>query len=125
MPEELPAWWTWSIFSTQWYFCSATASKPPSSPMSAKEGFSPARESAVVPGADVLVVVEDDQAVAVRDRDDGALEAAVLPGRGGPLLGQRRVLVDVPAGEALDGGDEVGADALRHEAGRRSWSSGR
>lgn len=50
MPEELPAWWTWSIRSTQWYFCSATASKPPSSPMSAKAGFSLARLSAVVPG---------------------------------------------------------------------------
>jgi hypothetical protein len=29
MPEELPAWWTWSISSTQWYFSSATWSKPP------------------------------------------------------------------------------------------------
>ena len=50
MPEELPAWWTWSIFSTQWYFCSATASKPPSSPMVANEGLRAASESAVVPG---------------------------------------------------------------------------
>ena len=25
IPEELPAWWTWLIFSTQWYFSSATA----------------------------------------------------------------------------------------------------
>ena len=33
MPDELPGVWTWSIFSTQWYFCSATASKPPISPI--------------------------------------------------------------------------------------------
>ena len=39
MPEELPGVWTWSIRSTQWYFCSATASKPPISPIPANEGF--------------------------------------------------------------------------------------
>ncbi|KOV29955.1 hypothetical protein ADK58_08730 [Streptomyces sp. XY152] len=50
MPEELPAWWTWSILSTQWCFCSATASKPPSSPGFANEGLRAARLSAVVPG---------------------------------------------------------------------------
>ncbi len=68
-------------------------------------------------GAHVLVVVEDEQAVAVPDRDDGTGEASVLPGRGGTFLGERGVLVDVAAAEALDGGDEVGADALRGEAG--------
>ena len=35
MPEELPAWCTWSIFSIQWYFSSATLSKPPCSPICA------------------------------------------------------------------------------------------
>ena len=50
MPEELPAWWTWSIRSTQWYFCSATASNPPASPILANDGLSAARLSAVVPG---------------------------------------------------------------------------
>ncbi len=50
MPDELPAWWTWSIRSTQWYFSSATASKPPCEPMSANDGFSPASDSTVVPG---------------------------------------------------------------------------
>src|ERR1700710_2465607 len=29
IPEELPPEWTWLIFSTQWYFCRATSSKPP------------------------------------------------------------------------------------------------
>ncbi len=50
MPEELPGVWTWSICSTQWYFCSATASKPPMSPIVAKEGLSLASVSTVVPG---------------------------------------------------------------------------
>ena len=42
MPEELPGVWTWLIFSTQWYFWSATASKPPMSPIAANDGLSPA-----------------------------------------------------------------------------------
>src|SRR5690606_25061006 len=41
-------------------------------------------------GPHVLVVVEHDQAAAVPDGDDGAVEAAVLPGRGGALLGEGR-----------------------------------
>ena len=44
-------------------------------------------------------------------------EAAVGPRLRGPLLGHDGVRVDVVAGEALDGGDQVGADALRHEVG--------
>ena len=50
MPDELPAWCTWLIRSTQWYFSSATASKPPCSPIAAKLGFSPARLSTDVSG---------------------------------------------------------------------------
>ena len=50
MPEELPAWWTWLIRSTQWYFSSATSSKPAWAPMSAKLGLSPASPSGVVSG---------------------------------------------------------------------------
>ena len=50
MPDELPGVWTWLICSIQWYFCSATASKPPISPMAWKEGFRPDRVSTVVPG---------------------------------------------------------------------------
>jgi hypothetical protein len=68
-------------------------------------------------GPQVLVVVEDGEAGAVLHRHDGPLEAALLPRRGRPLLGEGRVLVDVAAGEALDGGDQVGADALRDEVG--------
>ncbi len=68
-------------------------------------------------GAHVLVVVEDDEAVAVLDGDDGPREAVVLPRLGGPLLRQGGELVDVAAREAFDGRDQVGADALRREPG--------
>ena len=50
MPDELPGECTWLIFSTQWYFCSATASKPPMSPMPAKDAGRPPSDSTVVPG---------------------------------------------------------------------------
>ena len=50
MPELLPAWWTWSIFSIQWYFSRATASKPAWSPMAAKDGLSRARPSTLDSG---------------------------------------------------------------------------
>src|SRR5690606_27022527 len=66
-------------------------------------------------GAQVFVVVEDDEAGAVLHGDDGPREAVVLPGGGRALLGEGRVLVDVAPGEALDGGDQVGADALGDE----------
>ena len=50
MPDELPGVCTWLIFSIQWYFWSATASKPPISPIAWNDGLSPARVSTVVPG---------------------------------------------------------------------------
>ncbi len=50
MPEELPAVCTWLIFSTQWNFCRATASKPPMSPIAANDGGSAPRLSTVVLG---------------------------------------------------------------------------
>ena len=119
MPLELPAVWTCSIRSTQWYFCRATASKPPMSPIPANAEGRPASESTVVPGRTSSSVVEDDGAVAVGHRDDGALEVAVRPGLGRAGVGLGGVGVDVLAGPALEGGDEVGADALRHELGGR------
>src|SRR6185312_5273298 len=67
--------------------------------------------------ADVLVVVQDDQAVLVADRDDGPGEVAFVPRVGGTLLGPGGEGVHVPAGEALRGGDEVGTDALRDVGG--------
>ena len=50
MPELLPAWWTWLILSTQWYFSSATSSKPASLPICANDGLRPARPSTLVSG---------------------------------------------------------------------------
>ena len=50
MPELLPPVWTWLIFSTQWYFCSATSSKPPIAPIPSNAVFSLARPSIVVSG---------------------------------------------------------------------------
>src|ERR1700761_626322 len=67
-------------------------------------------------GPHVLVVVEDRQAVLVDDRHHRFREVAAGPRRGRLLLRAQRVAVDVFTGEALDGGDQVGADALRDEA---------
>jgi hypothetical protein len=67
------------------------------------------------PRADELVVVEHHVVVDVLDRDDRAVEAALLAGRGRALLRARRVGVDVLARELLDGRDQVGGDALRDE----------
>ncbi len=68
-------------------------------------------------GADELVPLQDDQAVAVADRDHRAVEQPVGLGLGGAGLGLGGEGVDIGAGEALDGGDQVGADALRGEVG--------
>ncbi len=40
MPDELPAWWTWSTASTSGWASTATASKPPIWPIWTKEGLS-------------------------------------------------------------------------------------
>ena len=58
MPEELPAWWTWSIRSTQWYFSSATSSKPAWSPIVREGGPEAGQPLDGGVGADQLVVVE-------------------------------------------------------------------
>src|SRR6185437_13794776 len=69
-------------------------------------------------GTHVLIVVEDHQAVLVAHRDHRLGEVAARPGRGGLLLAAQGKAVDVVAGEALDGRDQVGTDALRHEPDR-------
>ena len=68
--------------------------------------------------AHVLVPVEDHEAVLVLHRDDGLVEVALFPGIRRALLALDRVAIDVVAGEAVLGGDQVGRDALRHEIGR-------
>ena len=76
---------------------------PRRSPMPANDGLSPARPSTDGVGADQLVVVEDGQAVAVRDRDDRAGEVAVGPGLGGAVVGLGGVGVDVVRGSSPRG----------------------
>ena len=118
MPEELPAWWTWLIFSTQWYFSSATSSKPASAPIWAKLGLRPARPSGVVSGRISSSWSSTVTPLRSLTGIDGVGEVAVGPRLGGAVVGLGGVRVDVVAGPALEGGDQVGADALRHEAGR-------
>ena len=117
MPEELPAWCTWSMRSTQWYFSSATSSKPASRPMSANDGLSPARPSTLVSGRTSSSWSSTTTPLQVLDGRDRLGEVAVGPGLGGPVVRLGGVGVDVGARPALEGGDQVGADALRHEAG--------
>src|SRR5690606_1720063 len=68
-------------------------------------------------GAHVLVTVEHHDAVLVFHRYHGFGEVALFPGFRGAALGFHREGVHVFTGEAFDGGDQVGADALRHKAG--------
>ena len=81
MPDELPGVWTWSIFSIQWYFCSATASKPPISPIACERRLELAERLDRRARADELVVVEDDVVVEVLDRDDASRRSGPRPAR--------------------------------------------
>jgi hypothetical protein len=63
----------------------------------------------------VLVLVQDEHAVHVGDRDDGPLEASLRPRCLGTVLRLDGVSVHVLAGEALDRRDQVRADPLRHD----------
>ena len=118
MPEELPAWWTWSIAGTQWYFSSATSSKPASAPIWAKLGLRPARPSGLVSGRISSSWSSTVTPLRSLTGTTDVGEVAVGPRLGGPVVRLRGVRVDVGAGPALEGGDQVGADALRDEAGR-------
>src|SRR6185437_5450066 len=65
--------------------------------------------------AQVLIPVQHDGAGQVADGDYRALEVPVAPRLGRAVLRFHGVGVDVGTSEALDGGDQVGADALRDE----------
>ena len=81
--------------STQWYFSSATSSKP-APRADAREGrLEPGQALERGVGADELVVVEHRDAVEVLDRDDGLGEVAVGPGLGGAVVRLGGVRVDV------------------------------
>ena len=119
MPDELPAWWTWLIFSIQWYFWSATASKPPISPIAANDGFSLRERLDRRAGADELVLVEDDLVVEVLDRDDGARRSSRLG-----LRARRRAPASGRRTRRRPRGDQPSTVAIRsapmpcgHEAG--------
>ena len=118
MPEELPAWWTWLMRSSCGVLQDRHGVEAGHGLAHVLEGgLERAERLHVGLGAHVLVAVEERQAVDVGDRDDRAGEAALVPGAGGALLALDGVGVDVVAGEAELGGDDVGADALRHEVG--------
>ena len=117
MPEELPGVWTCSIFSIQWYFCSATASKPPISPIAANEGFRPPSVSTVVPGRMNSSWSSTTFSLRSLTGIDRAGEATLGLCRPGALLRAGGVGVDVLAAELLDRRDQVGADALGDERG--------
>ena len=116
MPEELPGVWTWSIALDPVVLLqrdgveAAVLAHHRERRLEARERLDGRA------GADELVVVEHDVVVEVEHRDDRLGEAALgLRGRGA-LLRADGVGVDVVAGEALDGRDQVRADALRDEA---------
>jgi len=118
MPDELPAVCTWLISSTQWYSCSATASNPPSRPCMANEAGSEAQRVERGVGPDELVAVQDGQPVAVLDRHDRGARNSRWPtpwprGSGTRPRTCRRPRGPHPSRVAI----EVGADALRDEAG--------
>ena len=68
-------------------------------------------------GTHMLVVVQDHGAHLVLHAEHGLGKAAFAPGLGGALLALHRIGVHVVAGEAVEGRDQVGADALRSEIG--------
>ena len=90
MPEELPAWWTWSIFSTQWYFSSATESKP-RSPWNGERRLELRQALDGGAGPDELVLLEHGQAVDVLDRDRPSRRSSRWPApwRRGPATRRR------------------------------------
>ena len=117
MPELLPAWWTWSICSTQWYFSSATESKPAWSPMPANDGFSLARPSTLDSG---LMNSSTSSTVTPLTSLTGTIEPAKRPSAhalAARWLDSTAKVSTSSRRPALDGGDQVGADALRHERG--------
>src|SRR5690606_18057187 len=69
-------------------------------------------------GTDRLVTGEDGDAAGVLDGDDGLVEVAVVPRGGSARVRLGGETVDLGAVDALEGGDEVGTDALGDEVGR-------
>ena len=108
---------TWSIASTQWYFCSATASKPPMLAHLANDGLSCAEASRASCRADELVVVEDDVGRSGPRPGRPSGEVARRPAARRAAASGRRSASTSSRREALERRDQVGADALRDERG--------
>ena len=115
MPLELPAWCTWLIFSTVVYLRSAVASKPiwpmvmklaSSLAIASRLALSRMVSSRSSSGRPAMSVT----GITARLKCPAARAAAAL------LVRVERKGVDVGAAEAFHRGDQVGADALRHEA---------
>ena len=81
------------------------------------DGLSPARPSGLVSGRIVSSWSSTVRPLRSLTGTTAFGEVAVGPGLGGAVVRLGGVRVDVVAAPALDRGDQVGADALRHEAG--------
>ncbi len=80
-----------------------------------ERGLQRAERLHVCARADELIMVEDRDAVLVLHSEDGIGEDAIFPRLGRALLAFDRIGVDVVAGKAVLGGDQVSGDALRRE----------
>ncbi len=115
IPEELPPWCTWLMRSTSGTSpgdrVEAGLPEPCERRLESGEGLDGGA------GAEMLVAVEHYGAVAVDDRDDAAVEPSVRLSFGGSGLGLGGERIDVLAAPTFQCRNEVGADALRNEAG--------
>ena len=66
-------------------------------------------------GLDEFVLLQDAQAHAILHGHHRAVEASTIAGCCRPLLGLERKRIHVLAGKTVEGGDQVGTDALRHK----------
>ena len=116
MPDELPAWCMCSMRSTVVYLRSAVASKP-IAPIIAKLGSSLAIASSVALARMVSSSVQHQQAGDVVHRHDALREAALRRAPRRAFWCERSAKASTSARlPAFQRGDQVGADALRHEA---------
>lgn len=80
-------------------------------------GFQGAQVPGRGAGTHMLVAVQQNPAQVVLDRQNGSGEITLVPGVRGPPLALCGVVVQVGAGQPVNRGDQVRADALGHEVG--------
>ena len=66
-------------------------------------------------GAHVLVVIKDHQPVLIAHRDDRGAKSGLIPRHFGAALGFDPQRIGFITAKAVFGGDEIGADTLRHK----------